>query len=164
MLRAACLTLLILLGHAAQASPVKSALPGAALRGEATFRYLGFALYDARLYTRSGARFDWNTDFALELTYRRNLTERDLVEGTLQELERTGGALPLRDQLGKCFSDVKKGDSYTAVSKGPDSLSFWLNGKRTCTLAYPGIKDRFMGIFLGENTRSRRFTSLLRGE
>ncbi len=148
----------------AQASTVKSALPGAELRGVATFRYVGFPLYEARLFTQSGAPLDWNKDFGLELKYMRNLTEYDLVEGTMRELKPTGAALPLRGQLEQCFDDVRKGDRYFAVSKGQDQIGFWHNGKRVCTLSHPQIKTRFMAIFLGENTRSKSFTRKLKGE
>ncbi|WP_240686517.1 chalcone isomerase family protein [Aliiroseovarius marinus] len=164
MLRPVLLCLLIMVGHAVNASPVNSALPDAELRGEATLRFLGFPLYKARLFTPSGARLDWNKDFALELTYLRNLTAYDLVEGTMREFARTGGTLPVRAQLNQCFFDVRKGDRYTAVSDVPNTLTFWRNDTRTCTLSHPQIKARFMGIFLGDNTRSRRFTSLLRSD
>ncbi|MCI2398953.1 hypothetical protein [Aliiroseovarius subalbicans] len=148
----------------AQASPVPSALPGAELRGAATFRFVGFPLYEAQLFTRSAAPLDWSEDFALELKYLRNLTENDLVEGTLRELARTGAPLPVRDQLQRCFKDVNKGDRYLAVSKGQNQIGFWLNGKRVCTLGHPQIKARFMEIFLGDNTRSQSFTRKLKGE
>ena len=146
------------------ASTVKSILPESQLRGTATLRFAGFPLYEARLFTRSGAPLDWSDDFALELTYLRNLTEYELVKGTLREFERTGGALPLRRQLARCDNDVSKGDRYVAVSQGPDKVGFWLNGTNTCTLSHPQIKTRFMEIFLGDNTRSRSFTRRLRGE
>lgn len=148
----------------AQASTVKSALPSAELRGAATFRFVGFPLYEARLFTKSGAPLDWNKDFGLELKYMRNLTEYDLVEGIMRELKRTGAALPLRGQLEQCFDDVRKGDLYFAVSNGQDQIGFWHNGKRVCTLSHPQIKTRFMAIFLGENTRSKSFTRKLKGE
>lgn len=154
----------LLVPLSAQASTVKSALPGAELRGAATFRYVGFPLYEAQLFTKSGAPLDWNKDFGLELKYMRNLTEYDLVEGTMRELKRTGAALPLRGQLEQCFDDVRKGDRYFAVSKGQDQIGFWHNGKRVCTLSHPQIKTRFMAIFLGENTRSKSFTRKLKGE
>ncbi|KPD10562.1 hypothetical protein [Phaeobacter sp. 11ANDIMAR09] len=154
----------LLVPLSAQASTVKSALPGAELRGAATFRYVGFPLYEARLFTKSGAPLDWNKDFGLELKYMRNLTEYDLVEGTMRELKRTGAALPLRGQLEQCFDDVRKGDRYFALSKGQDQIGFWHNGKRVCTLSHPQIKTRFMAIFLGENTRSKSFTRKLKGE
>lgn len=130
----------VLVPLSAQASTVKSALPGAELRGAATFRFVGFPLYEARLFTKSGAPLDWNQDFGLELKYLRNLTEYDLVEGTMRELNRTGSALPVRDQLQTCFRDVRKGDRYVAVSKGQNQIGFWLNGTSVCTLRHPQIK------------------------
>lgn len=146
------------------ASPLKGVLPDAELRGQATFRYLGFPLYEARLFTKGARPLDWEQDFALELRYLRNLTSYDLVESTMRELKRTGGSLPVRDQLNVCFDDVGKGDSYVAVTQGANKIGFWRNGKRTCTLTHPRIKRRFMDIFLGDNTKSRSFTRRLRGE
>lgn len=148
----------------AQASPIQSALPDAELRGAATYRFVGLPLYEARLYTSGGAPLDWNRDFGLELKYLRNLSANDLVEGTLREFGRTGGALPVRIQLEQCFDDVRKGDSYLAVSEGQDGIGFWLNGKQTCQLSHPQIKTRFMALFLGDNTRSKTFTRKLKGE
>ena len=164
MVRFLLLAITLLVPLSVQASTVKSALPGAELRGVATFRYVGFPLYEARLFTTSGAPLDWSKDFGLELKYLRSLSEYDLVEGTMRELKRTGVALPLRRQLEKCYNDVRKGDRYTAVSKGQNQIGFWHNGKRVCTLRHPQIKARFMAVFLGKNTRSKSFTPKLRGE
>lgn len=149
---------------AAHANTVQAVLPDAELRGAATFRFVGFPLYKARLFTQSGAPLDWNKDFALELQYMRNLTEYDLVESTMREFARLGSNVPVRQQLQTCFDDVRKGDRYTAISQGQNKVAFWLNGKRTCTLSHPKIKSRFMGIFLGDNTRSKSFTRKLKGE
>lgn len=155
---------LLALPTGTQASAIKSVLPDAETRGTATFRYIGFPLYEAQLFTKSGAPLDWSKDFGLELKYLRNLTELDLVEATMRELSRTGATLPVRGQLEKCFNDVRKGDRYVAISKGPNQIGFWHNGKRVCTLSHPRIKNRFMSIFLGENTRSESFTRKLKGE
>lgn len=155
-------TLVIPLG--AQASTIRSVLPGAELRGTATFRYLGFPLYEAQLYTIAGAPLDWSKDFGLELKYLRNLTKFDLVESTIRELNRTGTALPVRGQLERCFRGVQKGDRYVAVTSGPDKIRFWFNEARVCTLSHPQIKTRFMAIFLGADTRSKSFTRKLKGE
>ncbi len=156
--------LLCLLPLSAQAALVEDELPGAQMRGEATFRYFGIPIYDARLYTISGAPLDWEKDFALELTYRRKVSQRALVESTLQEFRRIGNALPLRTELSVCFSDVADGDRYMAISNGPDEVSFWRNEILMCRLRYPASKTRFMGIFLGDNTRSPSFTGRLLGE
>ncbi len=164
MRRCIALIWLLLIPISAQANTVESVLPDSELRGAATFRFVGFPLYKAQLFTQSGAPLDWSKDFGLELQYMRNLTEFDLVESTMREFARLGSDLPVRDQLSTCFDDVRKGDRYTAVSKGQNKIAFWLNGKPTCTLSHPGIKSRFMGIFLGENTRSKSFTRKLKGE
>lgn len=147
----------------AQSNIAAAALPGAQVRGTATLRFLGLPLYQARLFTVKGAALDWGKDFGIELTYLRNLSQYDLVEATMREFKRTGGALPLEAQLNSCFDAVKKGDRYLAVSNGADAIGFWRNGKRTCTLSYPQIKSRFMGIFVGDNTRSKSFTQKLTG-
>lgn len=150
---------------AAAASSLPPELSGAQVRGEATFRFLGIPIYDARLYTKGGAALDWNEIFGVELTYRKNLTQYDLVESTMREFDRTGNtAMPVRDQLEQCFGDVKKGDRFLAVTEGPNKVGFWFNGRRTCTLNHPKATARFMGIFLGDNTRSKSFTRNLKGE
>jgi len=158
------LSALVLAPMFAQASTVSSALPDGELRGAATFRFIGLPIYEARLFTKSGAPLDWSADFGLELKYLRSLSEYDLVEGTMRELSRTGVELPVRAQLERCFNDINKGDRYLAVSNGQNQIAFWLNGKPVCTLNHPRIKTRFMAIFLGDNTRSRSFTQKLKGE
>lgn len=157
-------SLLVLLPVLTSASTIERVLPDAELRGTATFRFVGFPIYEARLFTKSGAPLNWDEDFGLELRYLRDLTGRDIVEGTMCELTRTGAAIPIRGALEHCFDDVHKGDRYLAVSQGQNNISFWLNGIQTCTLSHPQTKTRFMAIFLGENTRSRRFTQNLKGE
>lgn len=164
MRKAVLMAALLVCPALAQASIVKSVLEDAELRGAATYRFIGFPLYEARLYTQDGAPLDWSEDFGLELEYRRNLTAYDLIEGTMRELRRTGAPLPVRDQLAQCFRDVQKGDRYAAVSDGPDRVAFWRDDRRVCTVAHPGIKEGFMRIFLGENSRSRSFTRALKGE
>ena len=140
------------------------ALEPPVMRGEATFRFLGFPVYEARLFTPEGQAFDWEKDFGLELTYLRRVSEDTIVSSTLGELERIGEDMPVEAQLQKCFEPVNKGDTYLAVTEGENRVTFWLNGSRTCTLTHPEAKFRFMSIFLGEDTRSASFTRRLRGE
>lgn len=163
LMRPALLSLCLLTPGGLAASSGLNELDNPQLRGAATFRYLGLPLYDAQLFTPGGAAFSWNQDFGLQLQYRRNVSQKALVNSTLDEMQRIGRAAPVRDQLQVCFKAVKKGDRYLAVSEGPNMVSFWLNGRKTCTMSYPGIKRSFMSVFLGENTRSAAFTQRLRG-
>lgn len=155
--------LLLALPLQTHAMTAATTLPGAELRGQATFRFLGLPLYEARLYTPGGEPLDWQKDLALELTYLRRITEADLIESTLQEFSRTGAPLPVKDQLSQCFDEVGQGDRYLAVSNGPDQIMFWRNERQMCALSHPQIKQRFLTIFLGDNSRSRSFTRKLQG-
>jgi hypothetical protein len=162
--RALLLSLLLLVSNGLAASPVTEALKDAQLKGTATYRYLGLTIYDAKLYTPGGAPFSWNEDIGLQLTYRRNFKKKALINSTLEEMERIGRSAPIRDQLEVCFRAVTKGDQFLAVSDGPDTVTFWLNGRETCTMRYPGVKRSFLSVFLGENSRSAAFTQQLRGQ
>lgn len=148
----------------ASPGPLATALPDAEQRGTATFRYLGLPVYKARLFTPAGQPLDWRQDFAIELTYLRRISAETLVDSTLQELTRTGGALSVGEKLGACFAVVSPGDRYLALSKGRNTVQFWRNDRLACTLRHDNIKARFMAIFVGDNTRSRSFTARLRGD
>ncbi|WP_120634778.1 hypothetical protein [Ruegeria sp. EL01] len=162
--RTSLLAFVLLAPGGVVASTVADVLNNAQLRGDATFRFLGLSVYDAKLYTPQGAPFNWSQDFGLLLRYRKNLKQKALVESTLEEMDRQGNGAPVQNQLEQCFQSVSKGDTYLAVSRGPDKVAFWRNGTKTCTLSYPGIKRAFMSIFLGNNTRSARFTRQLKGQ
>lgn len=134
------------------------------VRGEATFRFLGFPVYQARLFTPAGQAFNWDQEFGLELTYLRRVSEDTIVNSTLDELDRIGEPMAVEAQLQKCFEPVQKGDTYLAVTEGENRVTIWFNGLRTCTLTHPKAKFRFMSIFLGDDTRSASFTRRLKGE
>ena len=161
---AALLSLLLAAPGALAASPLTSELTDPELRGSSTFRFLGLPIYDARLYTPGGAPFSWSEDFGLQLTYRKTIAKKALVDSTLDEMARQGNPAPTKSKLAACMRPVSKGDSYLAISKGPDQVEFWLNGVQTCTLSSPGIKRSFMSIFLGNDTRSASFTRQLKGQ
>lgn len=161
--RTAVLALVLLAPVGSAASPMSDHLRDPKLRGSSTFRFVGLPIYDARLYTPDGAPFNWSEDFGLELTYRRNIKKKALIDSTLEEMDRQGNALPIKAELENCFQTIMPGDRYLAISQGPDRVSYWFNGKKACTIAYPGIKRAFMSIFLGDKTRSASFTRQLKG-
>lgn len=130
---------------------------------EAEFRYFGLKLYDAQLFTKDGAAFDWNQDFALEITYARRFSQTALVNSTMEEIARAGRNSPKAEAWFACFRTVRKGHKYLAVTQGADQVDFFLNGQMVCGLKHAGIARSFMGIFLGKNTRSAKFTRALRG-
>jgi hypothetical protein len=160
-LAALCLLVLPTMGAANQ---VQTFLPGAEQRGAATFRLFGLPVYQARLFTRNAAPLDWSQDFGVELTYKRRISQKDLVQATLDEINRMGNPAPTVSQLSTCLQDVTPGDRYLAISRGADALEFRLNGRKTCDLRAKGIKRSFMSVFLGRDSRSARFTQALLGQ
>lgn len=162
--RAALLSLALLIPGGLAASPLSDWLSDPRQIGGSTFRFLGLPVYDAKLFTPNGAAFNWAEDFGLQITYRRNISQKTLVESTLDEMARQGNPAPTQTQLEACFRAINKGDTYLAISEGPNKVGFWLNGVQTCTLTNKGIKRSFMSVFLGDNTRSASFTRQLKGQ
>lgn len=136
--------------------------------GSSTLHWFGLAIYRARLFTEGRNRFDWQLPLALEIEYFRNITREDLTQSTRSEIERMEGRKQDLDaligKLDSCFRSVGNGDVFTAVSLRPDQLAIYLNGARTCALRHTGIRKRFLGIWLSDNSRSTRLTSQLRGD
>lgn len=164
MPRVIAILCLLALPGATLASQVQTLLPGAEQRGAATFRLLGLPIYQARLYTRNAAPLDWSQDFGIELTYQRRISQSDLVDATMREMERMGNPPPPPGKFAACFQDVQPGDRYLAISRGADRVEFRLNGRKTCDLRHKAIKRDFMSIFLGPDSRSARFTQALLGQ
>lgn len=140
--------------------------PGAI--GQVVFRWLGVPLYEATLFTPSRRAFDWSTPLALQLVYARDISGKALIDATLSELRRIEGRQAdhreIGAKLGRCFRDVRDGDSYVAIAGAPDRIGFWLNGTRVCEFRHAGAKQRILGIWLSDDSRSTRLARRLRGE
>lgn len=147
---------------------ITSAVPQAAPRGEVTMRWYGFRLYDATLFTPSGARFDWDKPVALRLIYARSIPKDAFLTATLAELERIEGPRADHSQIANklvpCFRDAGSGDHFIAESETPNQVSLWFNGTKTCDLRHSQIRERFLGIWLSDRSRSVKLSKRLRGE
>lgn len=162
------LVIIIALPARASASPeVGRAMSNPGKLGEVTFRWLGLPLYDAALFTPAGQGFSWARPIALQLTYARSISRDNLIEATITEMERMEGArgdhAAIRQKLVSCFRDVSKGDRFTASASGGNAVQLWFNGRQTCTLGHSNIRERFLGIWLSDKSRSVRLSRQLRG-
>ncbi len=160
------LAAIVLLIAPAAAAPRE--VGAASLVGEARFSLLGFALFDAALYTQSG-EFAWSEQFALSLTYQRAARREVLLNRTLRGMSDRGAGddqalAPLRERLTACFSDVARGDRFTGVSTGPDTARFYLNGEERCDIRWSGFRRAFFGIWLDAEGGQARLSAQLRGE
>lgn len=133
--------------------------------GAARYQVLAWPVFDAELWSARGA-FSWDQPFALSLTYRRDITEADLIARSLRGIEtRTGLAATeeLASVLRECFADVRAGDRLTGVSVSRDEARFFLNGRQTCALSWPGFRRAFFGIWLDARGADSAFSARLTG-
>ncbi len=170
--RSALLALALSLAAApASASPseINRAIPNAQKVGEARYHILSAPLFDAELYTASGA-FTWTQPFALSLTYQRSARQSTLLNRTIREMSQRGAGsaqslAPLRAQLARCFESVARGDRMTGVSTGPNTAVIYHNGAERCTVEWPNFRRHFFGIWLaGRDGQAARLSAQLRGE
>lgn len=135
-------------------------------RGSAEYRFLGQTLYQAALYTPEGQSLNWDSPAGLALSYQRDFSGRTLMRASMAELRRMEGKADdhaeIEKGLADCFRDVEKGDRYLAVAVSPDDLEFWLNGENTCTLSGQQWAERFMAIWVSDQSRDQRSARLLR--
>jgi len=151
----------------AQASPDISRLADPVQVGEARLSFLGFVIYEGRLFTEGGQAFSEGAPVALEILYRRDFSAQQMLTTTRSELGRVDRDATDNDQivnqLSACFRDVADGDRYLAISPLPDELELKLNGTTVCDLRAPGIGQRFLAIWLSDESRFPRLSRRLRG-
>lgn len=147
---------------------VTQAIPSAQQVGAARYSLLSIPLFQAELWTSTGA-FAWERPFALTLTYERSIRATSLVNRTIAEMRQRGAGsadslAPLRAPLEACFADVQNGDRITGVSTGPNTARFYLNGAQRCEIAWPGFRRHFFGIWLDARGGQANLSAQLRGE
>ena len=168
MMKNILFSILALLLFSTPAAATPREVGAASLIGEARFSLLGFSLFDAALYSESG-RFAWTDEFALALTYQRTARSEVLLNRTIRGMKERGAGddaklAPLRARLATCFSDVQRGDRFTAISTGPDSARLYLNGTERCSVKWPGFRRDFFGIWLDAKGGQAKLSAQLRGE
>lgn len=140
------------------------------LSGQATMRFLGLGLYDARLWVGerfSAERFQTHP-FGLELKYLRSIKGEDIVEQSLRQMQRfepfdAAQAALWRESMSKAFPDVVNGDRLSGLHLPDGQSRFHLNGRATATLQDRRFARLFFGIWLDERTSEPRLRERLIG-
>jgi len=138
---------------------VAAELPVPRLQGQATMRYLGFEIYEARLWTApdfSPTHYASHA-FALELRYARKLDGAAIAERSLAEMRRVGSfddarAKGWREMLGRALPDVEPGDRLTGVRAEGGTTRFYRNGRPTAVIEDADFARLFFGIWLSPRT------------
>lgn len=158
------ITLFSAIGFTTSAFALPAAIASPQRIGTAEFSLVGIPIYSASLYTENGAAFAPSSPFILELTYKRSVSKDKLIEASASEMNRIyGGTGGLEAQLSNCFRDVGKGDRFAAVNRSSDQVDLYFNDQKTCSLKGPSASERFMGIWLSNNSRAPNLSRALRG-
>ncbi|CAD5367025.1 Chalcone_isomerase domain-containing protein [Rubrivivax sp. A210] len=130
------------------------------VRGQATMRYFGLAIYEATLSSPAAVSPEtWATQpLALSLVYQRKLSGRAIAERSLQEMKR-GGAVDEAQAAGwlafmkTAFPDVQPGDRLVGHWWPAEGrVSFLAQGGATHERIDAEFGRRFFGIWLAPHT------------
>lgn len=135
------------------------ALPDGVKSGEATLRFLGLQIYNARLWTP--APFDVSQlaaqPLVLELEYLRTFRAAAIADRSLVEMRRAGTftdeqARRWNAAMQRVFPDVKAGDRLTGIHQPGVGAAFLHNDRPVGTIEDPEFARLFFSIWLGPET------------
>lgn len=138
------------------------------LAGEGKLTWLGFHVYDARLY--AAPRFDvaapFGQPFVLELTYARKLEGKAIAEASRDEIQRLGLGDEAQQrrwlaQMEKIFPDVDKGRRIAGVFQPGVGARFYVDGVFAGSVDEPEFGRAFFSIWLDPRTRAPRLRESL---
>jgi|GEM_PF-114014 len=135
--------------------------------GSARLRVLLWTVYDSTLYTRDGEYRTIEADMALEITYRRRIAARDLIEQTVEEwqdLDLPSNRHPTWLQLlESLWPDVSPGDTLTLYVDDKLNSQFYFNERFLGTVEDAEFTRQFLAIWLDENNSYPRQRAQLTG-
>ena len=130
--------------------------PTAGLRrwGSGEFRRFGFLVYEATLW--AGGDDPLRPPLALKLTYKRNISGRDIADASVKEIRNLGVADESRlrgwgERMVGIFPDVRPGDHIVGVQL-PDAARFYFNDRSIGTIDDPDFARAFFAIWLDAKT------------
>jgi len=138
------------------------------LVGETRLSVMFWDVYDARLYTDSGAYEDAKQRL-LRLDYLRDIDASDLVETTAEEWERLDYEIDSETKdwlasLSDMWPNVKEGDCITLRETENGYAEFYGNDGLLGTVESKTFTQRFLDIWLAENSRFEDERNELIGE
>lgn len=153
---------------------VRAQWPGARLQGRMRFRWLGLAIYDARLWRPPAAEpvtpQDYaNQPFALELVYARTLSGEGIAERSIDEMRRIeriddAQAAGWLSAMKAAFPDVQPGDRLTGVHRPGGGARFFHNARATREVGDPEFARLFFGIWLSARSAEPALRRALLGQ
>ena len=153
---------------AAQAS--ETPLPGTLWAGSGELRFLGLAIYQARLWVSPAfdASHYGTHPLALELIYQRGFSAAALAKRSLEEMHRIGPitapqAARWQQALQAALPDVQAGDRLVGLYQPGTGATFQLRGRTVGTVADPEFARLFFGVWLSPLTSEPKLRAALLG-
>ena len=134
---------------------VQGELAGARLQGRGRLRFIGMAIYEARLWTLAHVpATEWAlAPLALEIEYARALDGAMIAERSLKEMRRQGNVAAATAerwlvQMKALFPNVRDGDRLTGVARPGVGMRFFVNGLLRGEVNDAAFARFFIGIWL----------------
>lgn len=167
ILRHSLWLLALLAGHAL--ANWQEALPGARIIGAGEFRWFGFDVYNARLWSAAKPLAS-DQPFALELIYQRKISRDDLVQASVDEIRRLSGESvsvaqleAWQKQMQQAFVDVQAGTRITGVYLPGQGARFYVGQRLQHEVNDPAFARAFFDIWLDPRTRNPQLREQLMG-
>ena len=142
----------------------------ARLVGSGQLRFMGFRVYEARLWAPDAlAAASWDTQpFVLELQYHRALPGEQIAARSLDEMRRQGAPDAATAErwlaaLKAAFPDVKDGDRLSGLHQPGEGARIFHNGSLRAEWREPPLARRFFGIWLSPQTSDPALREALLG-
>lgn len=131
--------------------------------GSGEFRRFGFLVYEATLWAAGDD--PGQPPLALNLTYKRKISGRDIAEASVKEIRNLDVADEARlkvwgEQMGGIFPDVRPGDQITGVHL-PGVARFYLNERSIGDIDDADFAEAFFAIWLDPRTSAPELRAAL---
>jgi hypothetical protein len=168
--RVALISIALCVGMSANAATWREELPQATTVGSAEMTFFGLRIYQATLWSEQKP-FRPDARFALQLTYHRSISRKQLVDTSIDEIKRISGkrsdpAMLARWQsaLNAAFVDVSEGDQLIGVYEPGYGMRLYDRQKLLADIPDPQLAQAFFGIWLDERTKDSKLRKQLLGE
>lgn len=162
-------TLMLNMANSAEAASWRDELPQAHLVGSGDLRWLGLRIYTAQLWSERPV-FDEKRPFVLVLNYHRNISKKQLVETSLDEIKRLSGQTHApetlkrwENEMNRTFVDVKTGDVLAAAFLPNQGLRFYNKNRTLAEVRDLDFALAFFDIWLDPKTKDKKLRAQLLG-
>lgn len=147
------IVLIVLTSARSHATPVRQLEPV----GSTTIKVLFWTICENTLYTGDGEYRGIEPGMALKVDYRRKISSDQLVSVTRSLWRDLGIYEPeLSEQwlqeLDRLIPDVRRGDTVTLYVENDMSATFYFNDTAVGQVSDAGFTEKFLAIWLAENT------------